>query len=488
MSRRKLVAAIAAALLLVGLVIVTELVLPGWQARHAERDNLLLAATETLDTFAMERQGARLEFTKEPGGAWLITGDGAPPGLRGDTRAILAVIEALRGTWITSTIGRADELPLATHGLAPPRATLTWTRPDGPSWSLGLGTPSFAGQVNALAGDRVVLVPSRVLEVSDWGLDHFRVKRVLHVDEASIVRIEMERRTDVVPEGSSTRLVLTRRLLEAAIDDDPAWEWILGDPHDVPAQPVRVASLLSRLSALSALGFGPEVPDQQDLLASGLAQPAAILTLVTLDGGETRLAIGDPSPSKHAWARAGGGPIVEIREDIARDAMLPDDFWRDNRIVRLPRWRIQNVRMRKDTVFDLEIARDDARKWWVVRPEHAALDALKAEQLLGAMDDLLCGRFEDELAADLAALEREWDFDGPGSFDLSVLALLADGTPRRADVEMTPFLRQRLVYFAARITDEMGRVSACVTTERKVDDFLEQAYAIGLPQAAGDSR
>lgn len=476
MNGRKLAIAIGAALALLGLAVFTEVWLPGMRERRAEEENLLLGPDERISALRIERAGRALELQQAESGAWSIRGTGVPEGVVADSRAIALVIRALQGTRITSVVGDAGELPLASYGLDPARVTLSWTRPSGRAWSLGLGLPSIAGQVHALAGDRVALVPLRVLEAADHGLDHFRVKRVLQADADEIVRMTITRRADLVPEGSSATLVLERRLLERPADDEPAWEWILAQPRGLPAQPVRVASLLSRLSSLTALGFGAEAPSETDLLATGLANPPAVLLIGLSDGREIRLALGDPSPDKNAWARADAGPVVEIRDDIARDALLPDDFWRDNRVARVPRWRVVNVTVAEggDPAPTLEIARDPEGAWRIVEPADAELPAIRAEELLGAVEGLLCGRFEDEMASDPARLHRRWDFNGAGSIDLRVLALLADGTPRRADVEMTPFVRDRTPYFAAITTDEMGRLEACVLTERDVDEFLEK--------------
>ena len=481
MNSRRVAAAAAAAVLLVGLVVCSEVVWPWWKARHGDDVLLLLAPAETISSFRIDRPDESLELRAGATGGWTISAAGREEPIDADVRAVNMVVEALRGARVTSDVGDAKDLELAAFGLAPPRTTLSWERPGGRAWSLGLGSPSVGGQAHALSGGRVVLVPDRLLAAADHGLDHFRVKRILDAPEGEITKLEVARREDQIPKGSSPRLLLSRVTIEGEGDEDKSYEWKLEAPLSVPANPIRTASLLSRISSLTALGFGEEIPDDAALKARGLDLPAAILRIELSGGRSILLQVGDPSPSGNAWARIDGGPLVEIRADVARDLLLADDFWRDSRVVKIPKWRIVQVELRKGSgasALHVELAREPDGKWRVVQPSDAPLGAAAANELLDTMGDLLCGRFEDELAESENELRKRWDFDGPGSFDLSVLALLPDGTPQRADCELTPFVRGRTTYFAARTMDEMGRVEVCVTSEKAVDALLDRVREI----------
>lgn len=484
MNARKVAFAAIAAAVLVALVVASEVLIPRWSARRDAAQNLLLAQDESVRSIALARGDAKLQFDAQDDGAWLITASGREDKVVADIRAITMLVESLRGTRVTSVVGPADAAVLPSYGLAPPRLTLSWSRPGGRAWTLALGRNALGGQVHALADDRVLLVPDRILAAADHGLDHFRVKRVLEAPEGSVTRIEIRRRPDQVPPGASPNLVLERVRIEGTSEDETAFEWMLREPLGVVAQPVRVASLLSRLSALSALGFGEEISDEAALERKGLRVPAATLALTLDDGRTVSLAIGDPSPAGNAWARVDDGPIVEIRSDVARDSLLPDDFWRDNRVVKLPKWRMVNLQLRKGSAMDVEMAREPDGAWTLVKPTQDTIDPTEADTLLEMLGDISCGRFEDELAQQPGLVAERWNFDGPGSIDLDVLALMPDGSPRRAVAELTPFLRERQAYFATRTMDELGRVEICVTTEKSVDTLLDQVRKILGTEAA----
>lgn len=482
MTGRRVAVATAGAAALVALAVLLEVVLPRAQQRRRDERTLLLPQGAQLDAFEIDRAGERMSFRRRADGSWSVEAPGRPA-LTADARAVNLVGLALAGTRVTSEVGPAEGAPLASYGLDPPRARLRWARPGGEPWDLGLGSPALGGQAHALLAGRIVLVPERVLQAADNGLDHFRAKRLLALEADDVASVEVVRRKDALAPGASERLVLERM---PSADEDASPEWRMTAPRTLLASSVRMASLLSKLAALESLGFGAEQPQAADLAGAGLAQPTVSVTLTLRDGRRETVAIGDPSPDRHAWARVGDGPLAEVREDLARELLLPDDFWRDTRIAPLPAWRLLNVKLRKGLQgqLDLEIAREPGGPWRVVRPTDAPLSAGEAKAVLDALDEIECGRFEDALAQDEARLQATWNFDAPGSLTVEAFALLSDGTPRTARCELTPISHERRPYFAVRTTDGMGSVTACVVEVRKVDALIEKARAVARAAAS----
>ncbi len=476
-------AAIAAALVIV--LLLTEFAWPRWQQRRHDELNLLLPAGATLSAITVERPDGAMVFRLQPDGAWSLRHADAKEQVA-DKRAVELLVASIAGVHAAPLDTRREPEALKEHGLESPAATVVWTRPDGRAWRLALGKPSIGDTVHADDGARLLIVPIRILQAATQKPGHYRAKRVMGFDPAKVTRLELLRRTDVLAAGKTPRLVFLREIAE---DDAAVPEWKLESP-DMPANLVRIESLLSRLSALSALGFGAEDPAPADLEGAGLELPVAMVRVILGDGSALALALGSSSPGKNVWARADEGPIVEIADEIGREILLPDEFWRDNRVIRLPKWRLIHVRLRHGSDREplLEMSREPSAPWTVAYPPDRSVTARDADVLLDLMQDVQCGRFEDEFARDERLLARAWDLRAVGSHAWTALALLGDGTPRRIEAELTPFLHEKLPYFGVRFSDEMGRVDACVVKPKAVDGVLKQALAIaGSPGAIGSS-
>jgi len=472
-SGRRVAWSAAVALALVVLVLVVEVLVPRERARRAEERDRLLSPGELPDELTLARGGVTLRLSRDARGAFRIR-DGERD-FTASAPAVQAILEALRDGRMSDLESRSPSL--AAFGLDPPRVRLEYTDLRG-ARTLALGTPTMDGRfANALSQEsRLVLVPMALLAATDHDVAHFRAKSVMRLDPSALLRVELQRSAEQIPKGATPRLVMERAATgDEHLDTVP---WMLVEPLAFEANTRRLESLLSRLASLQALAFGAEAPSTEELATTGLDRPSVVATLKAASE-VTRLAIGFPAGDDGAWARVDDGGVVTIKSDVVREMLLADDFWRDARIVKLPPLRLVNIRIEKGERFHFEMARDDPRSAWrLVQPGDAELVATDAQALVTALDGILCGRFEDDLAKDPDHAERRWDFTGPGSIRMSVLAILSDGSPRTIDIDMAIFLRDRTPYFAVRMIGGEGRMDTCVVLPKDVDDVIDQARAL----------
>jgi hypothetical protein len=498
MTRGRVAATAGAAAALLVFAVVVEVVLPAWKARREDARSRLVPDGAPVDDI-------RLDSAPPPGvtddvasrslliaggtrGAWKVTDRGTDRTVAADSRAVGMLETALRNARITSVI-EPDESALARdeHGIRARGLALAWSSalPEGGLAArkllLGGVTPDGNGVFAQREDGRIVVLPRVLLDLASEDLDHYRSKLVLDVDPHAVKRVVVER---VASHGVSPRVAITRR-------PPPQRGWAIEEPLADEANEPRVLGLLSKTTPLEAVGFGADDPDEAALVGAGLASPWASLILELEDGGSARLDVGNVVDEKRCWARAGTGPIVQVRSDLRTELLLPDAHWRDNRAVRLPAWRIDNVRLEKRRL-EIEIQKEPDGTWRLIKPGDAALAPAEAQRFLDALDDVRCGRFEDALAATPGALDQRFDFDAPGSFRMRGSATLEDGTPVRVDVEATPFTHARTPYFGVRALDQEGGTFACVVSPKPIDKLLKQARVLAAfaggapPKEPGD--
>ena len=178
---------------------------------------------------------------------------------------------------------------LAQYGLKDQRLVLTWT--DG--WDrprrLAIGARLAENQVAGLLDDRrLVLLPREVRDAADRDLAVFRSKSLIHTEWQDIRRIEMAR-AGLIPAGIVPRIVVERA---DPASGRPPDTWLLVEPAREAgaargardANPTRVGSLVSKLSALNAESFGVETPTEADLAAAGLMPPVVVVTITRASG------------------------------------------------------------------------------------------------------------------------------------------------------------------------------------------------------------
>lgn len=490
MTPRRLALTAVVALALAAMAIFVEVILPRHRAEAEARDRILLSPKTPFGAFTLERDGAEWAFSLDASKGWRLDVKGLPAPLSADVRAIDEVHRALSGfggirTVLAEDIGAVKDL--AQYGLASPRLALTWKDDWSRPRHLVLGAYLGTGQVAALLdGTRLVLLPREVRDVADRDLGVFRNKALINLQWQDIRRLEIQRAA-IIPLGLSARVVVERA---DAASGRPPDTWHLVEPVGHDANPTRVGSLVSKLSTLAAVSFGAESPTEADLVRAGLSPPVAAVTVIRATGDPIHVLLGTDAEEKVAWGRVDDGPIVGLRADLRDDMMLADDYYRDSRPVRLPRWNIVNLRVSKgvdESRIAIEVQKDEKSGWYAVEPRGLLLDQAEADLLLTLLDGIQCGRFEDELAAKPGAADTRWDFQAPGSLQLRASALLPDGRPLTVDLDAVPFLRERATYYAVRTIDQDAREEVCIAGIKIFDPLLKRVRALSASARAEDS-
>jgi hypothetical protein len=483
---RKLLVAALATLALLAAALLVEVAVPKWHASRDADRAVLWGGHESIGTFTIERRGQTWTFEPRPTGGWAIRATGVPRELRADVRGVQDIEKALGGFGGIRTVLARDaaKADLASYGLAEPDVKLRWIDDRGRSRSLALGTPLAGGaSIAAITEDgRLVLLPREIREAADRDLGVFREKAVLGIAKwADIEKLEIEREGPLPP-GASPRIVISRDHSPAAGEDS----WVVDEPKRVAGNGTRITAMVSKLAGLVAAGYGAEVPSPADLVAVGLAPPAATVTITRADGAPLVLDFGSAAGDL-AWCWDRKGPLVQVRADLRADMLLADDFYRDNRALRMPRWSLQNLRVQKGLKgqIDLEIQKDGDRGWYVVKPADMPLEASDAEGLFDTLDEVLCGRFEDEMAAQPGAADLRWDFAGPGSLRIEASGMLPGGGPLRIDLDATVF-KHGGVYYAVRTIDQDMKEQICIVDTKAFDPFFKRVDPIvDRAQASG---
>lgn len=493
---RRLAAAAAIAAALVAAAVVLEVALPRWRAGREAKRSVLWSGRGAFGSFTIERDGGTWLFEPRSSGGWSLRATGMPRDLVADVRSVEEIKKAISGFGGIRTVLAEDVASVANvadlgqYGLAEPRLLFRWTDDWQRPRILAIGDvlPGDSQIAAIVDRERLVLLPREVRDAIDRDLAVFRAKAIVSLSWSDVERIGIERRRSL-PEGASPRILLERRHDAAAPPDS----WRLTEPMTADASGARAGSLVSKLTSLMAAGFGAEEPAQADLAAAGLAPPAVSVTLELAQApsaGATRervtIDIGDAAGEGLAWCRTGTGPLVQVRGDLRDDLLLADDFFRDNRPVRLPRANLINLRLEKgvDSIVRLEIQRDEGedRQWYAVEPRGLDLPPIDAERLITLLDGIRCGRFEDEMSAQPGSADVRWDFAAEGALRIRASALLPDGRPLRVDLDATPFMRQRELYYAVRTIDQDLKEEICIARIKAFDDLLERARAIALPE------
>jgi hypothetical protein len=463
---------------------------PRRQARALENASRLLVDTGSVTALTIEQAGLRHVLRPVGDGSWTVRSTAVDRELVADRRAVDMALESLaraRAEVLSDEAG--DEL--AAFGLQPPKLRLAWETPGGGGeLAIGDPVPPTERHAYALRGGALVTVPRSVLAATAWGLDHWRLKVLLRFDPDELARITVERPRDRLPRASE-RLVL-------AADDEPQGMpggWRVVEPFDAPAHPARLPSRLGRLGRLVADGFGPEEPTAEELARAGLDPPAAIATLEMRSGASRVLRLGDPRVPQQppegaaerevlypAWARVDDGPLVVVRPDLAESLLAPDDFLRDNRAFPVPQSALVGFVFEKPSTkgppWTLELYREPGGDWRAARPADAAVPQDEVARLLGALDEVQFGRFEDAIAADPSGFETAYDLSGRDTFRIEGRAIGPDGRTAGVTVEAAPpgaILRDRTPYRPVLVVDQAGRRTVGVAAFRAFDVFLDRA-------------
>jgi hypothetical protein len=490
---RRLGLAAAAALILAAAVWLLEFERPRREAARLETASRLLTDAEALTGFRVQRGDATYSLRPVAQGGWRVTASTLDEELIADVRAVDFVSDALlssRLKVIAEDVAQAG--PLEDFGLETERLRVSWSTGDGErSILLGRPVPPDGRRNYGLIDDQLVTVQGELVKTTAWGLDHWRLKTVLQFSPDDLRRIEIQRPRETPP-GVSPRLVLS-------LDEHPqgtAGWWRVLEPVDAPALPARTRGLMTLLYRLQADAFVADHPDEAALAKAGLSPPSVVLTVVLTDGRERVLRLGDQRTLTAEeiaaadgrellaplHARVDDGPLVLVRPDLLSSSMLADDAYRDNRALPVPELRIVSILYEKPNPegapFVLELYRELQGDWRAARPADATVPQKKVSLLIGSLQQVLFGRFEDEIAADPSGFETVYDLSEPETFSIEARAIDVDGDSHVFSIQAGPpgaIVRDRQPYRPVLVTDPVGRRTVGVTKFRAFDKFLGHA-------------
>jgi hypothetical protein len=281
------------------------------QAKDLRDKQLLVFQDGDVTRVAIARTGGETTtlVRSTEGEAWTVA-DGQPADST-EVRSYLASLRAARA------VDFPDDAPqdLKQYGLDKPRLTVTVSGKEGiESQTLALGAERTEGSAKHVYAQRQG-VPT-VYALGDWsyrsldkGTNQFRDKTVLKVDPTSVGRVELTRR-----EGGS--VVLVRQ-------PEGGWRFESGAEGKTSEGPVT--RLLEDVQELRGAEIVAEAG--ADLGPFGLATPDVRVALADTQGKEIGAVIAAKHGGKHYVARAGSGPVFEVRDYMfARLDKKPQDF------------------------------------------------------------------------------------------------------------------------------------------------------------------
>ena len=243
------------------------------------------------------------------GEAWTVA-DGQPADST-EVRSYLASLRAARA------VDFPDDAPtdVTPYGLDTPRLSITVAGKEGTEpQTLSLGAERTEGNAKQVFAQRRG-VPT-VYALGDWsyrsldkGTNQFRDKTVLKIEPTSVGRVDLTRR-----EGGS--VVLVRQ-------PEGGWRFESGAQGKTNEGPVT--RLLEDIEELRGSEIAAE--SGADLGPFGLATPDVRIALADAQGKEIGAVLAAKHDGKHYVARAGKGPVYEVRDYMfARLDKKHEDF------------------------------------------------------------------------------------------------------------------------------------------------------------------
>jgi hypothetical protein len=281
------------------------------QVKDLRDKQLLVFQDGDVTRVAIERTGGESTtlVRSAEGEAWTVA-DGQPADST-EVRSYLASLRAARA------VDFPDDAPqdLKQYGLDKPRLSITVGGKEGTEpQTLSLGGERTEGTSKQVFAQRQG-VPT-VYALGDWsyrsldkGTNQFRDKTVLKIEPTSVGRVDLTRR-----EGGS--VVLVRQ-------PEGGWRFESGAQGKTNEGPVT--RLLEDIEELRGSEIAAE--SGADLGRFGLATPDVRIALADAQGKEIGAVLAAKHDGKHYVARAGKGPVFEVRDYMfARLDKKPEDF------------------------------------------------------------------------------------------------------------------------------------------------------------------
>jgi hypothetical protein len=370
----------------------------------AKHDKVFTVESEKIDEITVKAATGEQTKLKREGGAWKIV---APAALTPDLAEVSAMTTALAGVEMDKTV-EDNAASLANYTLEPARISVNFHIEGGASHTLDLGvkTPNGADlYARADGGKKVFLVGAYREDALNKTTFNLRDKTVLTFDrdKADYLKIDDGKKPVAMAKAATA-------------------QWKLTEPITGGADFTAVDGIVGRLYQLKMKSLVAE-DGSADLKKYGLDKPQYT---VTLGAGSARstLVIGGKAEDGSVYARELTRPMVfTLESTLADDLKKPASDYRQKDVFEFRAFtakRVEITRGGETYAFALATAGSDSKpaEWKLEKPVAKALDATKANDMLGNFSNLRADSFVDAAGA------------GP---ETTVTATFGEGTASRTE-------------------------------------------------------
>lgn len=345
------------AIALVGLFIVVQ---HTWRGQKENRDHRKITVFElypgTLTSLQFKRADSVIDCINE-NGVWMVGNPEQGMG-QADVVRIAEMVRDLtslgKGTTITKKELELRGLSSAEYGFDPPVLEITAVDNRGRHvWQVGRNTPTeLEVYVREAEGSEIYTILRRLWEIVPEDPDDLRNRALFTGDVMGIKRLEIR--------GSTAGFV---RIVKEASSG-----WRLQQPIVSQADPGEVTAYIEHLRNIRIEDFIAE--NASDLSAYGLQGESKQIALTYSDGSSSTLILGDAIPGRSGLLyarRADDTSVFAVKSEILQFFELPDNPFRDARILTLARDEIGTIQIKRGDL-ELTLSRNPAGTWQVTSP------------------------------------------------------------------------------------------------------------------------
>lgn len=345
------------------------------EAREDAERRLLTLEAEEVRRLEVTAKDVTTVIEKK-GDRWRIT---APVEAAADEAAVDGLLDRLVSARRQRKVEGTDP---AAFGLAPPLVVVAAIDEAGTRAEVALGkTNAFDGSI-FVRDDRGAIGTANAslrgaLERTTFDL---RDKRLVVVGQDTVSAIVLSNGVELVREAEG---------------------WFVGEPVRERADDPTADGIVRALQDLRATAFAAE--KVEDLAAWGLDAPVWQVELRRKEGEPVRIAFGQRDGK--TWARAGEGPVAEVRADVLDSVRKELDQLRDRSLVSFTSTDATRVRVEGEGETIVLQKGDDG--WRLAEPKEAKAKGWRVTSLLSTFSRLRADRLApvDAKAADYGLAE-----------------------------------------------------------------------------------
>lgn len=350
-------------------------------AAAAKHDKVFTVESEKIDEITVKSATGDQTKLKRDKGEWKIV---SPAALTPDLAEVSAMTTALAGVEMDKVV-EDNAASLANYTLEPARISVNFHIEGGASHTLDLGVKTPTGAdiyARADGGKKVFLIGAYREDALNKSTFNLREKTVLTFDrdKADYLKIDDGKKPISMAKAATA-------------------QWKLSEPIAGGADFTAVDGIIGRLYQLKMKSLVAE-DGSADLKKYGLDKPQYT---VTLGAGSARstLAIGGKAEEGSVYARELTRPMVfTIESTFADDIKKPAGDYRQKDVFDFrasTARRVEITRGGQTYVFVLASPATDAKpaEWKLEKPAAKALDAAKANDMIGNFSNLRADSFVD---------------------------------------------------------------------------------------------